>query len=160
MSDGIAYSYSEAMPRQTTRGVVFYSKFLVSLNTNIKPMGVDHQIFLERKLRNLIDENFQGPNILANIKILNDPDADTDTKEQLIEKVNVTFSLEIGKKARGGRLHAHVIVDIRHRTKIHINADRLRDMLLIYFGHKGHVDVKYFPSAEILQDYISKDIIF
>lgn len=160
MSDGIAYSYSEAQPRQTTRGTVFYSKFLVSLNSNIKPKSLEHQIFLERSMRNLIDNNFQGRKILPNIKILDNEDADIDEKEHLLEKIDVTFSLEIGKKARGGRLHAHVIVDIRHRTKIHIDAARLRDQLLMYFGIRGHVDIKYFPSAEILQDYISKDIIF
>jgi hypothetical protein len=158
MSGGTAFSYSEAAPRLTERGEFFYSKFLVTLNSNVRPVDEAHENALRYVMRQLIDENFEGKNILKNIKVLDDKDKEK-KKENLIKYVNVTFSMEVGKTRRGGRLHAHIIVDMKHQTKVHIKANRLRDELETYFGQRGHVDIKYFPSSEILINYISKDIL-
>jgi hypothetical protein len=159
MNDGTVFSYSEAKPIQRERHKYYYSKFLVTLNSNIRPTDDSHEMELRHIMRNLIDDNFYGPNIFKNIRILDNSQKEID-KKTLLKYVNITFSTEVGKHVKGGRLHAHIIVDTKHMTKIHIKANRLRDELETYFGIKGHVDIKYFPSAEILQDYIAKDIIF
>ena len=158
MNGGTAFSYQEAKPMKSERGRYYYSKFLVTLNSNIRPTTDEEEMYLRKIMRRMIDNNFEGDKIFKNIRILEPAKKDI-PKDQLLVYINVTFSTEVGKDVKGGRLHAHVIVDTKHTTKIHIKADRLRDELETYFGRRGHVDIKYFPSAEILEAYISKDII-
>eukprot|EP01132_Coremiostelium_polycephalum_P009699 gene9699-11907_t len=46
-----------------------------------------------------------------------------------IEDVRIEFSIEVGKKAKGGRVHSHSIIDTEHNTKISLDVDYVRSIL-------------------------------
>jgi hypothetical protein len=78
--------------------------------------------------------------------------------EDDIEWLRAEWIVERGFKQ--GRLHAHILIKIKHYTCLHINHDKLRVEVGKMLGlGKVHVDVKYVATPlSSIEDYIRKNI--
>lgn len=124
--------------RTGLRRAFVYSSFLVTINLNkVKPRGNRGRRWanvFEAALRELLGrrENLRGL-----IKFLpNDDDGvlavGLDVRPPYIHSIKSWFGLQEGTKL--GRYHAHVLVTIKHKSKIHIDADFVR----LYFKTFDH----------------------
>lgn len=114
------------------------SLFLLTVSTNKRPSDVhdahNRAAFLETTLVEVLAENNMENYIMATGDI------------EDIEDIDIVVAPELGQ-GRGGAVHAHVIIDIKHRTKVRLDLDWIRQELIEYLvGVQGiknvHVDLQ------------------
>jgi len=71
-----------------------------------------------------------------------------------IQSVDTQYSMEVGEKQH--RLHAHAVIEIKHRSQIQLDYAKLRLLVKRCFGQDGHVNGKLLPSRDVLDRYIRK----
>lgn len=95
------------------------SNFLITMNTNIRFDPEEAHTYAP-KLYELADGLFgSDENIRRYVKFLDGGDW------SMIESMELTSKVEIGRNSRGSRLHLHVGLKIRHHSKIHLDPDHL-----------------------------------
>lgn len=90
-----------------------YTDIFVTVNTQRKPHSESEENAIYEELENLI-ENVMFTEVEIK-KIL-----PMDDREAIDEVLMSNLSLETGKKPRGGRVHAHFILNIVHRTNFRL----------------------------------------
>lgn len=76
---------------------------------------------------------------------------------EYIDEVSMKFQVERGKKLH--RIHAHIIITFKHRTKIHLDLERIRAYFKIALRLENiHVDVKWFKGRTDVDSYIFKTL--
>jgi hypothetical protein len=95
------------------KGPIRYTDIFVTVNTNQKPYSKAEESALYEELERLITDVMFTDDEIKKILPMADPDA--------IEEVIMTnLSLETGQRPRGGRVHAHFILNIAHRTNFEL----------------------------------------
>lgn len=97
------------------------SIFMVTINTNLRCGSRHYDSCTQEDFVNGLHEVFDDPKPF--IKYL-----EPGHGYERVEKIDVTVSPEIGPKK--GLLHAHIIIDIHHRTKAQIDYVGLKDLLV------------------------------
>lgn len=120
------------------------STFIVTINTLVTDKFVTKE-----KLQTTINE-WYNTSIEQHIKFLIPSDA-----LDKIDAINMEVALEVGEIYQ--RVHAHAIVTIKHRTRIHLDATKMRSFFKDKLGLKSvHLNIQYAPSTFNLKRYIMK----
>lgn len=90
-------------------GAVRYTDIFVTINTNRKPHSQTEEGQIYDELEHLIEDVMFTDMEIKKILPMDNPEA-------IDEVIMSNLSLETGKKPRGGRVHAHFILNIVHRT--------------------------------------------
>jgi len=133
------------------------SMFLVTINPNIIPSDQDDAQHWGSILEESVKEVFSKDNAERWIKFLDDGDMDD------VESIKGSYGVEIGKKARGGRLHLHMLIEVLHNSKIHLNLQNIREDLNAAMKENGissvYVNVRAVKGGEYsIRNYILKDL--
>lgn len=137
------------------------SNFFVTMNTNIHPQSEIEARELSQQLGKGLKRMFKDHEAWKMIiKFLIPGHSYTDEYVQLIK---TKYSVERGSDPRGGRIHAHAWIHVRHTSKIHLSVEGLRKALKIHTG----LDVPYINIRMIRTDpfsnverYIDKDNLY
>lgn len=89
--------------------------------------------------------------------------------KKFVDDVNFRFSLEVSKGRKkkdgsysdyAGQVHAHAILDVKHKSNISINHDKLRGLLQPlfneYYGHDGYIGPATWIPQHKLEEYLTK----
>jgi hypothetical protein len=101
------------------------STFLVTINTNVKVRGKDLSE-LSDILRATLNELFTPSNLVPRVKFVAGEQRDVSR----IKSADVKFAIERGTNPRGGRLHAHCLVAIKHLSKIQLDGPGIKEFVM------------------------------
>jgi hypothetical protein len=106
-----------------TRKLV-HSNYFVTINTNMKPPE-DRAYEIAAKFRAWLVGFVFTNSVYEQVFVLNNG-ADTFSKDN-VESIKSIITLEIGQVQK--RLHAHVLLNVAHRSRLHINFPRFKAIL-------------------------------
>lgn len=101
-------------------GAQNHSGFLITINTNRSPQSPAEEAVLGDLLRLIIGDLFDDTNVNRMFKFLNGP-----RQPSAIKYVDSEFAIEIGSVQK--RVHAHILTNVYHNTRIHVDPLYLRD---------------------------------
>jgi hypothetical protein len=113
------------MEAVNSRRIKRKSSFLVTINTNIVARMKDMKE-LSAVLRATLNKLYTSRNLAPRIKFVGG--AERDLKK--IRSVDVKFVIERGTNAKGMRLHAHCLVDIKHYSRIQLDPPGIKEFVL------------------------------
>jgi hypothetical protein len=150
---------SKSMPH----GAKNHSGFLITINSNVKPIDSAHEQFIADAMREIVGGKlFDNNHFLRMIKWLEgkrDP--------SLIKHYEAEFAIEVGSQQK--RVHAHVLLNCWHNTRIHLDPVFISDYVtkklnerLIAGGYpklrgKVYVNIRATKSDWKILKYIRKD---
>lgn len=108
-SGGGRIQYTSKTVRPGSGGDSRYTDIFVTVNTNRKPKSEAEENMIYDHLEGLINDVMMTEQGLKEILPMANPEA-------IHEVTMPNLSLETGKKPRGGRVHAHFILNIVHGT--------------------------------------------
>jgi hypothetical protein len=83
-----------------------------------------------------------------------------DNTENSIKSINSLARAEL-QSSKLSMIHAHILMEIKHFTKIHLNVDKLRAYMEAAMGHHIHIDNKVTGSRkedlDCIKAYILKE---
>jgi len=138
-----------------------YSNFFLTINTNYRAKSDSDFDTFTRAYAEVLSEMFNKKKMGAIIRFL-PPNEDDEWKRPYILKADAHTNLEEGTTVRGGRIHSHSLIEITHKSKIHINARAVKNMVydkMKPYGVKGpyvHVQLVNEEQKKILS-YMRKD---
>lgn len=91
-------------------GPIRYTDIFVTVSTNRKPYSKAEEDALYQELQHLIEDVMFTDQEIVKILPMDDPTA-------IYEVIMSNLALETGQKPRGGRVHAHFILNIVHGTR-------------------------------------------
>lgn len=98
------------------------SVFLLTVSTNKRPTDVGDAHSRAALLESVLTETFAEDNIDKFVIVMGSGDLDA------LEDVDILVAPELGQ-GRGGAIHAHVVVNIKHHEKIHLDLEWIRGTL-------------------------------
>lgn len=133
------------------------SAYLVTISTNQRPK--------ESEL-NSFGENFNShiEKLFSTKKHYKDDEGFVEYFDygsaHLIDEVKVKSTIEMGENPHGGRIHAHVIVKIRHHTKIRkLLKSFIQEYLQDKMGINTYVTIKFaHANIDSMKIYINKTL--
>lgn len=146
-----------ARPRSDQR----YSNFYITIQTNYRAKSqADYDRFLDR-FEEVLAELYDVENLdqhVIKFHHLNQQDSWTD---EFIKHVNIQTNIEEGRTRRGGRIHAHTLLQITHVTRIQVDAMAIREYVLQRLAPdvKGPIVLVKMINEQTkwILDYIRKD---
>ena len=135
------------MPRKK-KDELITSRFFITINTN---QPDDKLIKPFRATVNHILSNYD-----QFLKVLL-PESDRETELEKIEKVKVEAGLEKGE--RNGFIHSHILLTVKHKTKIQVDHHKIRNFVQERLKLPGvHCNVRFIrDELSTLRDYINKN---
>lgn len=120
-----------------------YSQFFITINTNRKDYD-------KAKLKSALGQIFSSDEMFYALLT-------GDMSKVDKEWATAQFAVEVGPKT--GFIHSHILIKLRHNTKVHFKIDLLRKVLEKQLGLDGvHIDlIASGMSDKTLQEYIFKD---
>lgn len=132
-----------------------HSAFFITINTN-KGDTVCNARLLAHELHNILKELFSTIENIASILTFHNAG---DTYEKIV-KTDVEFVVEKGQDPRGGRVHAHVLIQFKHFTSIHINKYALEEYVIRNIHtcplDSVYINIKSVGYAANLRSYFTK----
>lgn len=133
------------------------SNFLVTINTNVKPMSPEHEEELSQDLFNAFES-------ALDMEVFEDFITFRRANEGMdrVEQIEIPdWATEVGEDPQGSRVHLHALIKIRHRTKIHLNREAIKSYILEQLKSKGvkniYVNIQFLPDNELaVKQYIHK----
>ena len=116
-----------------------FSIFSFVINTNIAPKNIDEKLLLERKFGRWLKRVFNDRNVYMNVLV------DQNNRERNIEQIDTFIGNEIGKIKH--RLHANVIIRVRHHNRFTIDVDYLYDVWRQESGFENNCNIENPKSA-------------
>jgi len=170
--------YRYAKPRKNVDLGIFYSDYFLTLSSNVsvKKKSIMEINQIHAALEEVLRCSFQGRH-LEQIFYVVEGDVKHNPKRigspmasDFIEPPEIEVAFETGKKgSKGNRAHLHALVHTKHHKKFQMDVQALRKILEFckrqynedagsgfQFAHKIYLNVKYVPSKEGLEDYLSK----
>lgn len=139
---------------------VKHSSFFITISTNVAPEYQSDLQSVGKALNEAMESMLSEDNLKEIVKFL--PGHEKDKYNDVVEAVDGSFAVELGKKARGGRVHGHALVHIDHRSKIHLDRDEIQSFIKLSLFVRGidlksiYVHIDAAKSDRTLIDYISK----
>ena len=133
-----------------------HSNWFITINTQVPESNPESDVVLDQ-LGAAIKTIF-NPNNLYKIVDVIEEDVVFDSNS--IIKAKIKFSLEVGTKPKGSRIHSHVLLKITHRTKIRLSNEAIRGELKRLISSPAFINPHIFwivvsPEANI-REYIAK----
>lgn len=131
-----------------------YTDFHVTLNTNIKPRTQQDSLRLQFELRGAIRETLQDDEYMARLLGLQQDDYDDN-----VIRINIgQIGTERGEHPKGGRVHAHFVIEVTHRTTIDLTGvhKRWQGVFNEVLGHGTYVFIRLLGSSAA-KNYALKD---
>lgn len=121
------------------------SSFLLTINTNVTDESMIGKL---RSVFNIyyhnLDEYITFKDCKGNIDLVDNADCEVAIEKGPIYK----------------RIHLHALIQIEHRTKIHLNLNKMRDFFKDQLGLTSfHMNCKYAQSLYNLKEYLRKNPI-
>jgi len=107
----------------------------INSNKNIKRLSPEDQ----EKLKQIMDHLFTNDNIIDFIECRPGAPCFRENPELIVEK-RWQFKFEVGSKY--GKIHAHALIEIDHRTIITMDITGLKDLFREFFGWNFHINVQ------------------
>jgi len=149
------------IPRVPVRRVE-HSLFFITISTNLRPTTNEESHAIKDRLdigiRNMLSpENFAGCIVFLT--------PGESVEDKLIKNVRAEFSIELGRKIKGGRIHAHILIDIDHyahvvdkRGGIRLSREKINAAVREGGGFRSlYCNIKAAYGTKYLLDYIKKD---
>lgn len=141
----------------TERDVPRQSKYLITLNTNFKPVTTAQSQGMASNLQGALKTLFTEQYMRDGLIHINEP---TGSWED-IDSIDVEFNIELGRGPQGKRIHSHAILDIRHHTNIKLDLAFIREKLPTLIPDPRintiYVNVRVLPSDFNAKRYLRKD---
>lgn len=120
------------------------SAYLITINTNQRPKEADMEDYAN-EFKGHIDNLFgKKNNYKEEFGLVDYFDGDGSNK---LDNIKVKSVIELGETPTSGRIHAHVILKIHHRTKIRkINKKAIYQYFEDKMNIQTHVNVKFVPA--------------
>ncbi|KAM9990049.1 hypothetical protein ACTFIY_006081 [Dictyostelium cf. discoideum] len=144
-----------------------FSNFHLTINTNQKPSSDSEAErqgeILNRALDRLYNDETHRQKLFIVTKniTLPPPEPGEQPAPLTFFKSHFTYSIEIGKKGKGGRVHSHTLIETVHNSYIQINTEYIRTVLPSMIGVDSvYVNVKVVGNGGgtgLVMDYIKKD---
>ena len=132
------------------------STFLVTCNTNFKPTTNSESRAAAAELKHAAENVFGSvKNIAPLVKFLDGKQWSDET----IDNVDVLIGVELGTGKRGGRIHAHIKVEIDHYSKIHLNPPMIKEHMNLHMHEYGvrYVNISVRNNSVFnIENYIRK----
>jgi hypothetical protein len=144
------------------------SIFFITINSQLAPKSNTESAEMTAALNSVINRMFEQPKPL--LKML-EGDYDADVK-----RIEMRYSIELGpegrighvrpagRRGKGGRIHAHILLDITHAAKIHLDYGYIRRAVRFQLGQEGfavpniYLDVQVQRgSRQAMINYLMKD---
>lgn len=133
-----------------------HSAFFITINTN-KGETVCNVPALAREFHALLLKTFGSHEELANIIKIMQPG---DTYESKVKDAQTELVVEKGQDPRGGRVHAHILLQMRHYTMVHVDKYALEDVIIrnIHTCNLSsvYINIKSVGYAANLREYFTK----
>jgi hypothetical protein len=160
-----AYRQQESSEKSTApKKRVIYSNFFVTISTNYKTNGTrrDFDRFNDRFAQVL--ETMTSPEMIGQFFDFRYPRQFDRWEEPYIYSFDAETNIEEGnRRSQGGRMHAHMLLTVRHNSKISMSRKRVREYInqeMAVDGVKGSfVKINYIDGGGALArllDYIRK----
>lgn len=144
-------------PALKEKDVPRQSKFLITFNTNFKPVTTAQSKGMAASLRHGLKTLFTEEYMRDGLIHINDPNGSWED----IDDINLEYNIELGRGAQGKRIHSHAIVDIRHHTNIKLDLAFLRSRFPALIPDPRietiYVNVRMLPSDFNAKRYLRKD---
>jgi hypothetical protein len=153
--DASGQDYNIVKNKKKKKNLTKYSSFHVTVSSNQKPGTNEESHALAGQMRQLVGELYNDEdNLRGLIEFLDGNNYDSG----LIDKIDTTFSVELGRDPRGGRIHSHAIMHIVHHSKIRLNVDFIRQYFIQQMDLTDvHINIDVIKTDRKLVDYIGKD---
>jgi len=96
----------------------------------------------------------QSPNVWLKFLMLGD------NTENSVKSIDSLARAKL-QSSRQSMIHAHMLIEIKHYTKVHLDVDKLRAYMESAMGHHIHVDNKIPGSGQedlnLIKAYIQKE---
>jgi hypothetical protein len=165
-----------------------YTTFFVTVNSQIKPRDWNHQVQIVDAMEDAYHDLFGVPGnprsaqedlqVFQKLFLLISPSQgvkgfkDNDGKEDnwrdvfnhnLLVDIEPSNAIEVGTKKKGGRVHSHTVIKVKHKTKIHLNRAYIKEVFLNRLSRFGvtnpHIYIRAFGNpVESVEDYLQKAI--
>lgn len=136
----------------------FISAYMITINTNQRPQSLVNAQQFSATFAGHLDELFETEDHYrdGNMVIYNN---DPDGWDKVIS-TDVKTTIELGENAKGGRIHSHTILKMRHTTSIYkIERQFIMKWFRERMGINMFVNVKLIPAnVEAAEIYIEKTL--
>jgi ribosomal protein S16 len=133
-----------------------HSGFFVTVNTNKKPRTQLELDSITQALREGIADLCSDDGFKQVIYFL----IAGHTFEKHIVNIKVEYAIEIGTSPRGGRIHAHLYIQVVHKSKIRLDKKKIEEILLKYLRKYGinslYINIRVIGKDKSIKDYIRK----
>lgn len=140
----------------TTQDKIKKSVFAITINSqkNVERMTP----ILREKFLNILNHLFTQDNILDFVDCREGFPCLRNSPECLVQ-MTADYKIEVGEQY--GKIHAHALVEIDHRSVIQVNLRALKSLFREYMGYSLHVNVQAKPqlSSGAWVSYLNKKII-
>ena len=150
-------SVEDVSPRgrvQSARQVGRRSRFHVTVNTNRRPTTTAESEAIGADLRQALNRTLPSSARTGDLFTFREGGPGD------IQRVDIKFSVEVGHSTRGGRVHAHAIVDVRHNALIHIDTLFLADVTAGAMAdplvRRCYVNVRSLATDDDVERYLLK----
>jgi hypothetical protein len=145
---------------------VKFSGFHITISTNKRPQTEDDADALRMQLNVCIANTFTHPNLKEFIAFLSEEQQKGHTYVMNIKDVDVQYAIELGSDAaRGGRIHAHVVLKISHTSRIKIDIPVFKAKVTEYLNMPGarftvpnpYIHIVVMRNSKNLEEYLLKE---
>lgn len=148
-------NYNIVKGKKKAKDTTRYSSFHVTVSSNKKPSTNEESYALADNMREQVGSLFNEEENLRGLITFLDGSTYDDGK---IQKIETTFSIELGRDPRGGRIHSHAVIHIIHHSKIRLNQAFIRQYFIQHMDVSDvHIDIEVIKTDRRLLDYIAKD---
>lgn len=140
-----------------------WSNWHITANLNQRGIGQAAQLESVRRLRDFCHDSLMRPPMLWQwLKHYTGGGREdfTPEEQQYVERIRARVSIERGDGANGS-IHAHILLEVQHRTRVHIDPAALSALIKAEFGEQANIRSRFVrgdgDDRDFLLKYISKD---
>jgi hypothetical protein len=139
-----------------------HSGYLITISTNVRPKNDREAEEVSDCLRDTLEELLEAEGLREVIDFRKRGHKFT---SDFVDDVNSEFVIEIGRMPRGRRVHAHVLIMIKHRSNLRLDYTKLRNFINRALGDgrcsqfvKAYVNVRLLKGVFDIRKYLRKEL--
>lgn len=132
-----------------------FSNFLVTINTNVRPQSQEAIDSLAPTFADTLRYLLSHEGLS---RIISFGKAGDDYYSGALDNVDAKFNMEVGENTKGGRLHSHITIFIKHHSFIRLVTSEIQNIVQEHMElpHKPHVDIRIIRGNENALEYLQK----
>lgn len=137
-----------------------HSGFFITINTNYRPKAEGDAEEVAERLRKVVGAMLDNAGLERVVEFM--VPGHTFSGSTILN-VDGEFIIERGRHPKGGRIHSHASLHIKHRSKIRLNIPAMKEFLMEGFSDypavkSVYVNIKAIGSDRLIKDYLRKEI--